>query len=229
VPHARPIVHGSKESSGSHAVYGWFGVRIESGIAWFATVKTLQAFQRSSYHNGSDGSIATVIRSRFSAGAIRASFSGIPRVKLTSIVVPTGVATQGLTVAEAFRECMRCNVQGIPFVNSQGCLAGHFSIRNTIRMACIPNIVIMGADLLGDALDNLMIPDREAARILELAVDQFIMDTLFTIHPDSPCVKAAALMEKHDTTYLFVVDGEEYKGVVNVQGIVRRMLEVGAT
>jgi CBS domain-containing protein len=148
-------------------------------------------------------------------------------VKLTSIVIPTGVAAPGSTVAEAFSECMRCNVQGIPFVNSEGRLAGHFSIRNTIRLACIPNIVIMGADLLGDALDHLMVPDMEAASILERPVDPFIMDTLFTIHSDSPCVKAAALMERHDTTYLFVVDGAEYKGVVNVQGIVRRMLEVG--
>jgi hypothetical protein len=149
-------------------------------------------------------------------------------MKLTSIVIPTGVVTVGSTVAEAFRECMRCNVQGIPYVNGEGRMAGHFSIRNTVRLACIPKIVIMSADVLGDELADLMVPDQEAASILGLPVDQFVMESLLTIHSNSPCVKAAALMEKHDTTYLFVVDVNEYKSVVNVQGIARRMLEVGA-
>lgn len=179
--------------------------------------------------DGNSNRFASIAVPTAAAGRQRRIFSGIPPVQLTSIVIPTGVTTTGSTVAEAFRECMRRNVQGIPFVNGEGRLAGHFSLRNTIRKACIPNIVIMGADLLGDTLDHLAIPDMDASRILELPVDQFIMNTLFTIHSESPCVKAAALMEKHDTTYLFVVDGEEYRGVVNVQGIVRRMLEVGVT
>jgi len=39
-------------------------------------------------------------------------------------------------------------------------------------------------------------------------------------------LKAIALMERYDTTYLFIVDDGEYKGVVNVLGIARRMLDM---
>jgi CBS domain-containing protein len=152
---------------------------------------------------------------------------GIPNVKLTNIVIDTRVVTYGSTVAEAFSECVRCNVLGIPFVDGKGRITGRFSIGHTIKLACIPDILIMNADLLGDQLDTLMIPDKQAADVLRLPVDNFILGEVVTIHSSSPCVKAAALMQKHRTTYLFAVDDDGYKGVVNVRGIAKRMLDVG--
>jgi CBS domain-containing protein len=148
-------------------------------------------------------------------------------VKLTNIVIETRVVTYGSTVAEAFSECVRCNVLGIPFVDGKGRITGRFSIGHTIKLACIPDILIMNADLLGDQLDTLMIPDKQAADVLRLPVDNFILGEVVTIHSSSPCVKAAALMQKHRTTYLFAVDDDGYKGVVNVRGIAKRMLDVG--
>ena len=148
-------------------------------------------------------------------------------MKLTNIVIATKAVTYGSTVAEAFSECVRCNVLGIPFVDNAGRIKGRFSIGHTIKLACIPEILIMSADLLGDDLASLMIPDQQAADVLKMPVDNFILDEVVTIHSSSPCVKAAALMQKHKTTYLFAVDDDGYKGVVNVRGIAKRMLEVG--
>ena len=146
-------------------------------------------------------------------------------MKLTNIVIETKVATPGSTVAEAFSECVRCNVLGIPFVDSEGRIKGRFSIGHTIKLACIPDMLIMNADLLGDQLDSLMIPDKQAAEVLRMQVDNFILGEVVTIHSSSPCVKAAALMQKYRTTYLFAVDDDGYKGVVNVRGIAKRMLD----
>jgi CBS domain-containing protein len=148
-------------------------------------------------------------------------------VKLTNIVVKTGMVTYGSTVAEAFTECVRCNVPGIPFVDSEGRIVGRFSIRNTIKLTCIPDFMISGADLLGDHLAPLMVPERHAAKVLTLPVDRFIVDEVVFVHSDSPYVKMAALMERHNTGYLFVLDGDRYKGIVTVQGLARRMLEIG--
>jgi len=148
-------------------------------------------------------------------------------VKLTNIVIETRVVTYGSTVAEAFSECVRCNVLGLPFVNGEGRITGRFSIGHTIKLACVPEMMILNADLLGDELSSLMMPDQQAAEILRMPVDNFILGEVVTIHSSSPCVKAAALMQKHRTTYLFAVDDDGYKGVVNVRGIARRMLEVG--
>ena len=148
-------------------------------------------------------------------------------MKLTNIVIETRVVTYGSTVAEAFSECVRCNVLGLPFVNGEGRITGRFSIGHTIKLACVPEMMILNADLLGDELSSLMMPDQQAAEILRMPVDNFILGEVVTIHSSSPCVKAAALMQKHRTTYLFAVDDDGYKGVVNVRGIARRMLEVG--
>jgi len=148
-------------------------------------------------------------------------------VKLTNIVIATKVVTYGSTVAEAFSECVRCNVLGLPFVDSEGRIRGRFSIGHTIKLACVPEMMILNADLLGDELSSLMMPDQQAGEVLRMPVDNFILGEVVTIHSSSPCVKAAALMQKHRTTYLFAVDDDGYKGVVNVRGIARRMLEVG--
>lgn len=148
-------------------------------------------------------------------------------MKLTNIVIATKVVTYGSTVAEAFSECVRCNVLGLPFVDSEGRITGRFSIGHTIKLACVPEMMILNADLLGDELSSLMMPDQKAAEMLRMPVDNFILGEVVTIHSSSPCVKAAALMQKHRTTYLFAVDDDGYKGVVNVRGIARRMLEVG--
>jgi len=148
-------------------------------------------------------------------------------VKLTNIVIATKVVTYGSTVAEAFSECVRCNVLGLPFVDSEGRIMGRFSIGHTIKLACVPEMMILNADLLGDELSSLMMPDQQAGEVLRMPVDNFILGEVVTIHSSSPCVKAAALMQKHRTTYLFAVDDDGYKGVVNVRGIARRMLEVG--
>ena len=151
----------------------------------------------------------------------------IPHVKLTNIVIETRVVTYGSTVAEAFNECVRCDVLGIPFVDGEGHIRGRFSIGHAIKLAYIPDMLIMNADLLGDQLANLTVPDKKAADVLKMPVDDFILGQVVTIHSSSPCVKAAALMQKYRTTYLFAVDDDGYKGVVNVRGIAKRMLDAG--
>jgi CBS domain-containing protein len=157
----------------------------------------------------------------------RLSDPEITRVRLTNIVIETKVVTYGSTVAEAISECIRCNVLGIPFVDGEGCIRGRFSIGHAIKLAYIPDMLIMNADLLGDQLATLMIPDKQAADVLRQPVDNFILGQIVTIHSSSPCVKAAALMQKYRTTYLFAVDDDGYKGVVNVRGIAKRMLDAG--
>jgi len=151
----------------------------------------------------------------------------ITLVELTNIVIETRVVTYGSTVAEAFNECVRCDVLGIPFVDGEGHIRGRFSIGHAIKLAYIPDMLIMNADLLGDQLANLAVPDKMAADVLKMPVDDFILGQVVTIHSSSPCVKAAALMQKHRTTYLFAVDDDGYKGVVNVRGIAKRMLDAG--
>ena len=44
-----------------------------------------------------------------------------------------------------------------------------------------------------------------------------------SISSDAPLIKALSIMEKTDTSYIFVMDGEDYRGVVTIQGIAASM------
>ena len=151
-------------------------------------------------------------------------------MNIRNIVVPTGVARAGMTVRECFRFCVQANVPGIPVVDAQDRIVGRFSIRNTLKETCIPDYVVAHAELLGDHVGCLAIPETHARKVLETVIDPFVMpvDTVATVDPDAPVVKVLALMEKYNTAYIFVVDGERYVGTVTVMGIARRMLELDA-
>ncbi len=151
-------------------------------------------------------------------------------MNIRNIVVPTGVARAGMTVRECFRFCVQANVPGIPVVDAQDRIVGRFSIRNTLKETCIPDYVVAHAELLGDHVGCLAIPEAHARKVLETVIDPFVMpvDTVATVDLDAPVVKVLALMEKYNTAYIFVVDGERYVGTVTVMGIARRMLELDA-
>lgn len=44
---------------------------------------------------------------------------------------------------------------------------------------------------------------------------------------DAPLIKALALMEQNDTSYLFVVDSGEYQGAVTIQSLARMFAQLG--
>ena len=147
-------------------------------------------------------------------------------MKLDNMVIPTGVVRAGMTVGAAFRECLQHPVSSIPVVDDHNRVVGRFSIHDTLRIACIPSVAIYYADMLSDNLGGITMPEDHACQIVGLPIDTFIQTDFATIHSVSPVVKAIILMEKHATDTVFVIDNGEYKGVVTIEAIARRMLEI---
>jgi len=148
-------------------------------------------------------------------------------MELKNILTPTGVARTGMTVREGFRESLRCAVPGIPYVDDSGKVVGRFSIRETLRRACIPDVMVKYADLLGDAPGCLVVSAEHASQLLDLPLLPFVKYEVARITPNSALATAVALMERHTTNYLFVIDHQDhYIGVVTVWAIAARMLEL---
>ena len=146
---------------------------------------------------------------------------------LSKFVVPTPVASPGMTVRELFEACAQADVPGIPFRNADGRIVGKASIRHVLRETCIPGFMIDNARLLGDKLNGLSVPDLLSRRILDMTLDEFVLPDMATITPQSPISKALAVMEHHDTTYLFVIDAEDkYHGTVSIMKVASRILEL---
>jgi predicted transcriptional regulator len=147
-------------------------------------------------------------------------------MKLQNIVQKTGVVSDAMTIREGFAECVRNNVPGIPYVDATGKVIGTFSIRRTILSSCIPDVMVAYADLLGDDTDCLNIPEQNALKLLSLPANSFINKEVIAISSDTAVSKTIALMENHKVNYLFVIDEDRYIGVVTVDAIANRMLEL---
>jgi CBS domain-containing protein len=143
---------------------------------------------------------------------------------LLDIVIPTGTAAAGMTVREAFIECVERNVPGLPFVDDLGKVVGRVSIRHTLKMTCIPEYMVKAAHLLGDAIDHLALQDDEIRLILDLPIDEFVLEDVAHLSAASPIVKALSVMEYYNTGYVFLCDDERYRGIVTRMGIARVLL-----
>ena len=147
-------------------------------------------------------------------------------MSLIQFAVPTAVAVPGMTVRELFTECVRADVAGLPFQAANGEFVGKASIRHVLGKVYIPQAMVEHARLLGDTISALLFPQVKEQWLLDLTIDNFILSTVPRITPASPLAKALAIMESHDTTYLFVIDDENnFHGTVSIVSLARRLLD----
>lgn len=150
------------------------------------------------------------------------------QLELSEIIIPTRVARAGMTVGEAFEQCVACNVPGIPFCSDHGKIIGRVSIRHTLKKTCIPDYVVKGAHLLGDQISAVRMPGELVKKVLQLPVDTFVLNRLTLLSPAATFIKAMAVMEQDNTGHAFVVDEDGgYHGVITRMGIARMMLRSG--
>lgn len=142
-------------------------------------------------------------------------------MKLKYICTPTKVARPGMLLGEVMKECVDKNVPGIPYIDGEGKVAGRFSVRHMFLLCCVPRDIIQGAHLLGDDLEQIDFPKIKARELMAKKVDDFVFPDAIRLPPDFHAIKALAIMEQSNTEYLFVMDGDEYQGVVTRMGIAR--------
>jgi hypothetical protein len=147
-------------------------------------------------------------------------------MKLAQLVIPTEVMRTGMTVGDVFREWAERHVAGLPFVDVAGRVVGRISLRDTLERACIPPFVLEAAHVLGDELPNVNIPEIQVRSLLGRPVEEFVLECMAHLGSRSAVLKVLALMELHDTSYLFLIDDEIYPGVVTRMTVALRMLQL---
>lgn len=145
-------------------------------------------------------------------------------MKLENILIPTGIATPGMLVRDVFTECVRAQVPAIPFRDDKGELTGRVSVRNTLKKSCLPEYLVEMAYVLGNQLSCIVNAEEKARDVLCQPVDEYVMPRMYSLSTDITVIKALAIMEKHNSNYLFIVDDGVYRGVVTSLAIARRMV-----
>lgn len=146
-------------------------------------------------------------------------------MKLENLAIPTDVIRPGMTVGDFLEECVKQDVPGIPYVNEQGVIVGRISIRHCFKESCVPHYVINAAHLLGDDIDSVDIPNVAASKLLQSPVEPYVLKKYPVASSSSPVIKGLAIMEQMNTSYIFLIDKGEYRGVVTRMGIARRIIE----
>lgn len=145
-------------------------------------------------------------------------------MKLEHLSIATGVMRKGMKLRDFFEECVRCNVPGLPYVDDQDRIVGRISIRDVYKHMAIPDYLIKVAHLLGDRTDQLDLPEMKVSEMLHLPVETFLLENIPSVSPRSSVVKALAIMEMFNTSYIFLIEDGEYCGLVTRMVIAHRML-----
>ena len=144
-------------------------------------------------------------------------------MKLQQILITTLVATPGMSVREVFAECSRTNIPALPFCTRTGRIRGRVTLKNIMKMSCLPEYVVETARILGDQLSCTDDLETKARQLLDCPVDPYVQEPGITINSDASAIKALAIMEHNDTSYLFVVDEGEYRVIVTIQSLARTL------
>ena len=145
-------------------------------------------------------------------------------MKLKQILIPTKVANQGMTVREIFTECGRANIPALPFCTRSGRIAGRVTLKNILKISCLPDYMVESARILGEEMSCMEDVESKAKRLLDTPMDPYVQEEpALSLGSDAPIIKALALMEQNDTSYLFVVDDGQYQGAVTIQSLARML------
>ena len=142
--------------------------------------------------------------------------------------IRTQVMMPGTPVRDFFSECGRAHVQALPFADASGKLTGRITLKHVMKFGCLPEHRVAAAPLLGNFLACVGNARDKITQLLDSQVDVYVQRLHVLIGSDEPAIKALAIMEQNDTSYLFVVDNGEYKGIITIQGIAERMSKMYA-
>lgn len=144
-------------------------------------------------------------------------------MKLKQILIPTRVANASMTVREVFMECGRANIPALPFCTKSGRIAGRVTLKNILKISCLPDYMIESARILGEEMSCMEDVEAKAKRLLDTPVEPYVQEPTLSLSSDAPVIKALALMEQNDTSYLFVVDDGQYQGAVTIQCLAKML------
>ena len=146
-------------------------------------------------------------------------------MKLERLAIMTAVMRKGMILRDFFEEVARCNVPGLPYVDEQNRIVGRISVRDVYKHIAVPDSLLGLADAMGDQTDRIDLSERKVLKAFELPVENYLLENVPHVSPYSSIVKALALMEAHNTHYIFLIENGEYKGVVTRMVVANRMLE----
>ena len=135
------------------------------------------------------------------------------------LLIVTREAQPGMLVRDVFRECLSSRVQSLPYRDEAGRIAGRVTLKYIANRSIVPEYLAQLALVVGDRLSTFDEMERRLPEVFGHRVEDYVQEPHASIPSDTQLMKALALMEHYDTSYLFVIDDGVYRGTITIQGI----------
>lgn len=135
------------------------------------------------------------------------------------LLIVTRVARPGMQVRDVFRECLAAHVQALPYCDGSGRMTGRVTLKHIVNTEIVPAHVAALSHVVDDRHPTFERMERRVPAILDHRIEGYVQEPHPSIGSEAQLMKALAMMEHHDTSYLFVVDAGVYRGTLTIQGI----------
>ncbi len=142
------------------------------------------------------------------------------------ILTLTPTVTSGMQVRDVFRHCLHTRVQALPFCDEEDRITGRVTLKYIINQSILPEYMAELAHLLGPRMTSFEDLEGQLAEVFARPVEPYVQEPHASIPRRTPLMKALAVMEHHDTSYLFVVEDRRYQGTLTITGIATWMLKL---
>ncbi len=150
---------------------------------------------------------------------------------ICDIVTATPCVQTGDSIKHFFELCIKENIPALPFRDKDGVLAGFVTLKQVMGKDCLPNYLVELAGILSNDMNCVSKATDKISKLLHNTVDDYIEQSILFITSDAILIRVVALMEQHNTDFLFVADGDkscsaDYKGIVTRLAVARKMLQI---
>lgn len=135
------------------------------------------------------------------------------------LLIVTRVARPGMRVRDVFRECLAAHVQALPYCDGSGRMTGRVTLKHIVNTEIVPAHVAALSHVVDDRHPTFERLERRVPAILDHRIEDYVQEPHPSIGSETQLMKALAMMEYHDTSYLFVVDAGVYRGTLTIQGV----------
>lgn len=155
-------------------------------------------------------------------------------VDIKEIIVPTPTMKAGETVKDMFVSCIEANVPALPYRDQEGLIKGFVSLKRVMGKDCLPNYLVELAGILHNDMNCTTQAMEKIHTLFSKPVDDYIEKPFYFVASDTILIRAVALMEQHNTSFLFVADCADdidkshcdYKGIITRISVAKKMLQI---
>ncbi|MCP3851847.1 MAG: hypothetical protein GY694_16670 [Gammaproteobacteria bacterium] len=155
-------------------------------------------------------------------------------VDISDIIIPTSTVKYDETVKDMFKYCIEANVPALPYRDQDGLIQGFISLKRVMGKDCLPNYLVELAGILHNDMNCTRQALEKIHTLFTNPVQDYIESPFHFIASDTILIRAVALMEQHDASFLFVADCSDdtekshcdYKGIITRLSVAKKMLKI---